>query len=128
MGSSSIRKGLITLTENEIIGKVADFYGVVKEIGDTVNVPCKNFLNRILSANAWYRTDFNQGSLSVKILEWRNLLALDNFLDSITINFDGRKVYQAEVHRDYVNEQRVKVFSKKSDWFGVVENILEEYN
>lgn len=75
----------------------------------------------------WYTTRFEYKDLEIIISEWCNNLAYYPWLDSMTIYYNGRKVYYANVHRDDASRHNVDVFSNKKKWLKQIHKFCQEY-
>lgn len=108
--------------------RMGELYRLIMKLGDTEHVPDRNLLDRWFGPNAWYRTRFKDGEFSSTIWEYRNFWALDDYLDSISVSWGGRKVYGANVHRNRASVHSVNVFSNAPEWQEHALRLLEEYS
>ena len=108
------------------LGRIAELYNIAIEQGDTRWHRGKGLLNKILP-DYWYETNFQYRDLKINIWEWRHGLALNDFLDSITIYFKNRKVYQAQVHRFDASLRIANFISKRNDWIEAIDKTIQEY-
>lgn len=114
--------------EGRLTDIIAEFYELSKRLGTTRNDKTRaNLFDNLIGLNFWYTTDFNKGALSVRIHEWRNMMAAYPYLDSITIKHKGNIVYDANVHRDSIYIHSINVLSSKPEWIVAMYNLLEEY-
>ena len=78
---------------------VGDFYRSAGRFNGFQHVPSKSVITRLFGPDAWYKAEFKKDGIESKIWEWKNFLAIDNFLDSIEIKFNSERVYYADVWR-----------------------------
>ena len=109
------------LVVNEALG---NFFDLIVRLGNT----SKDKKGLAGFFDEWYTTGFRCDELSVKIHRWMNLFAIDDYLDSISIEEKGKLVYKAQVNRYNSRAQIVNVFNRDEGWTEKVESILLEYN
>lgn len=111
----------------DVVNKAAKLYSTAIETGETTWHKGEGILKKVLP-DYWFETKFNSGDIQATIWEWRHDLAADPYLNSITIKFKDRKVYQANVSRYDTNRQRIQTLSMNTDWLDAINIILKENN
>jgi len=109
----------------EIVG---EFYTTAGTFNGLVHVPAESIVDRLIGPNAWYIAKFKKDGIKSKIWEWRNLLALDDFLDSIEIKYNSERVYFANVYRDNASIHINQKVCKDTEWVRKIIQLTEMYS
>ena len=108
---------------------VARFCKGAATINGFKHVRSKSWLTRLLGPDAWYVAKFEDPKTGIKSTysRWANTLAVDGYLNSILIEYQGRVVYRADINRYNVDDQINQQFDSDPEWLNVLQSIAERY-
>jgi hypothetical protein len=107
---------------------VGEFYQSVGTTNGFHKVPPIGIIDRLLG-EYWIRADFKdpETTISSEIRQWRNALAKDKFLGSISIRHSGLVVYDALVNRNDHTDHANRQFSMEEAWRGALKELTARY-
>jgi hypothetical protein len=82
-----------------------------------------------ISPTHWHRADYvdPETAISSEITEWRDELAVNDYLGSISIRQSGLFVYNAVVNRHNTSDHANRQFSMKRGWLDALVEVNSRY-
>lgn len=104
--------------------EIGSLYKLSKQLGTTT----KDKKGIFGMFDHWYTTNYRHGKLQVRIHEWCNGMAVDDWLDRMTIWYDGKLVMDSHVHRDNAAFHQIMVSSNDPKWMECCLTLINEYD